>query len=188
MYVSPGSGGPGAATPSASIGNVYTVETWIYPTASSQDGELISTRYPGEYSFDMQILIGPTTGYLSNYTGIHSDIGNSSGLGWLTTSGDAPYTFALNTWYQVVEVVNIPTSSYKIYVDGALISQGAIGADYRATLTDANHRVAVGGYSPGTGGATGFFTEVTLYNKALTSCRILAQYDAGNGSAQPACT
>jgi hypothetical protein len=95
----------------------------------------------------------------------------------------------------MVTVVDGPTGTVQMYVNGVLRGTFAITVGSNPILTGAEHWVTLGNYPTAAGGTltygfTGKMTEVTFYNKALSPCRILAQYDAGSSTTltQPDCS
>jgi hypothetical protein len=198
VVISNNSNNPWETYGEATITGNYTVEAWIRPTGTSvQDTMILDARtsYGNGYGFDMQFCQNTSSGCVVS-SGIHSDIGSSSN--WDTNSADAAYTFPLNTWSQVVEEVSIaPADTYQIYVDGVLIGSGTFTNNATPVLTGAGAGIGVGSYVDGNNGNfasddafAGDIQDVSTYNKILSPCRILSQYDAGVSTTitQPDCS
>jgi hypothetical protein len=153
------------AAPSGSLSGTFTVMGWANPS-NTNPMDIVGTRGPGEYSFDMKFANGNL---------IHGDIGNGSS--WITTSADASFSYTTGTWYHVAYVVT-PTG-YSIYVNGVLVGSGTYGTS-TPLLYDSNHPIKIGQYGGGSEYFNGMIDEVRIYNRALNAAEIAACFtDSG---------
>ena len=155
------------ATPAAITGT-FTVEAWAKP-ANTNAMDVVGTRGPSDYSFDMGFSGGNT---------IHADIGN--GTSWITTTADASYTYTPGHWYHLAYVVT-PTA-YTIYINGAEATSGSYSTD-APVLTDSGHQLAIGQSGQGDTYFDGAIADVAVYPTALSATSIADDYAATSQSA-----
>jgi len=150
-----------SVTPQGSVSGQFTVVAWVN-VADTSARAIVGTRSPTDYSFDFK---------LQNGNIIHGDIGN--GASWITTSADASFTYSLNTWYQIVYVVN--TTSYTIYVNGQQVGSGTYAAN-TPLLFDSNHQIKIGQFGGGGEFFNGMIDEVRIFNRALSPSEVATLY------------
>ncbi|MCX6019170.1 MAG: hypothetical protein NTZ50_11860, partial [Chloroflexi bacterium] len=155
------------------ITGTYSVAAWVKPNRTSGTMTILSTRSPGDYSFDLK---------LSN-AAIRGSIGDGSA--WISSTADVPFAYAAGTWLHVTYVVS--ETGYTIYVNG---EQKAAGVLSRAPLLlDASHQLLVGAGRSGADPFDGMIDEVAVYHFELSALEVrrLAQTAvAGTPSAQVA--
>lgn len=147
------------------LGNSYTIELWFNPSQSHQFSSS-QQDCPIDNSCKWLIIQNGAYGIV-----LHRD-------GYLKFySGTNPYqsstknTWSANTWYHVAAVCE-NGNTWKIYLDGSLDSSGSTSC---STANWANP-LGIGYYTGSFAYFGGLIDEVKLYNRALTSAEILAEY------------
>lgn len=162
-YVSVGDAGVAAATR-------LTIETWVYPTASTA-GTVVAATQGGNFLF---LAYNPTGagGAGAKTFGVRTAANGGGG----TTTIQTLNTYAQNAWYHVVFVYT--GSGRAIYINGALENSdtdtthwGTIGTDWR-----------IGTLPSGANWFTGKLDEVAVYAAALTASEINEHYQVGLGN------
>ncbi len=152
------------------VKNSFTTCAWFNPSVLTGGPEILSSRGPGDYSFDMQLATPGNKWY--------NDIG--TGSNWIEISGYVTYNFGADTWYQGCFAVT--TTGWTAYVDGTNLGSGAYTSN-TPLLFDSTHHMFLG--QLGTGGQyfTGLMSNVQVYNASLSSNEIAALYNGGIGAA-----
>lgn len=152
-----------------SLTGTFTVEAWVYPTASSGTFGIMGSRFSADSSFDMKYMNGQ----------FHGDIG--TGSAWLSTAADTPTNYStLNTWYHVVYVVT-PTG-YTIYVNGVSAGNGS-WASSTPVLFNSTHDLCIGSSASNNFEMfQGKIDEVAIYSTALTAQQVAKHYNSGLSS------
>jgi hypothetical protein len=161
--------------PTSSFRGAFSVVAWIDNTGSTGNGEqtFFDTRDPppttaaGEYSFDFKLSFG----------NLKVDVGN--GRRWFLTGPGIPFTFQLNTWYQVAAVIH--RSFVTLYVNGRSIGSEAYPLGTGTPLLyNRSHHVYLGTNARFTTERfLGHMDEVAIYQTPLTSDEINGLYHAG---------
>jgi len=154
-----------AVLPTGSVTGSYTVAGWGQVRTNSACN-MFDTRRPTDCGFDMKF---------QNGNQIHGDIGNGSS--WITTSANADFNYAQNTWYHVAYAVT-PTS-YTIHIHNADGSEARtpVSASYGAStpvLYDSAHAINIGRYSGDGEYFDGLIDDVAIWDVALTSPQVAA--------------
>lgn len=152
------------STPSTSLSGSFTVMAWGKPS-SAATMDLVGTRGPSDYSFDMKFMGGNK---------IHSDIGNGA-TSWITTAADANFTYSAGQWYHVAYVVT-PTS-YTIYVNGNQVSSSTYASN-TPLLYNPTHYIYIGQSGGGNEFFNGNIDDVRIYSRALSATEILNLYNS----------
>lgn len=157
-----------SVTTSGSWSGKFTVSVWVKPMTTSGTLNMVSSRGPSDFSFDMKLTNGST---------IHGDIGNGSG--WLTGAADAPFSYEAGKWYNIAYVVT-PTA-YTIYADGVVKGQGTY-ASATPLLFDATHTLVLGQSGSGSEFFNGFMTSVHIFGLALSDAQVQQLYAEERGT------
>lgn len=157
----------------ASLDNLlnFTLEAWIYPTSYFDAfGQLSEIFNKG--SNKKRFFINSAVGTLGGLVGF------SDGNKPATTYTSTP--IALNQWSHVVMVYSNSTKKITIYVNGVASVNAKQTAGGGTILADSNSSPAnwvVGSYGASGNFLNGKLDGVRVYNKALTSAEVLAQYN-----------
>jgi hypothetical protein len=157
------------------VSGTYTVEAWVRPNHATDPLCIVSTRLPGEKSFDMKLSGGNL---------IHADIGD--GINWLTTSADATFNYSVGQWIHVAYVVT--PYVYKIFANGVEINSVPFmggGGPYNPLLFDATHILSIGAYSPSIELFNGDIDEVRIWNIYRSAAEIDAYKNCEISGAHP---
>ena len=147
----------------------FTYEMWVYPT-ETRNATLIYEN--GQNSFggwsDDQMGIN-NTGYFTSYVYNGGTIINSSG---------APY--AINNWYQIVNVYDNTAKVLYQYVNGVLKAQKGISKSYPGTvyLVLGGNAGNTSSYMNGLGYFKGYIKLFRGYDIALSGSQVLNNYNA----------
>jgi RHS repeat-associated protein len=152
--------------PPGSLSGSFTIEAWAKPSSLGGLG-LFGSRSPSDMGFDAYF-----TG-----SGLHGDIG--TGTSWLTTSANANFSYAANTWHHVVYAVT-PTG-YNIYIDGSQFGAGSFTGT--PLLFDSNHTLFIGSIASNSTYFNGVLDEVHLSNVTRSADWIAAEYKNQSNSA-----
>jgi RHS repeat-associated protein len=161
-----------ASVTGSSLGTIsssYTVEAWAKTTTTTAYQDIVGTRNPNNFGFDLKFGNDGQT--------LHSDIG--SGTAWLSTTADAKFPFVANQWYFIAETVG--GGSYAIYVNGVRVGSG--GYSGTALLTDATHNLYLGQYGGGGEYLAGSLDEAAVYSAVLDPATIAGQVAQGSSIA-----
>jgi hypothetical protein len=153
------------APPPGSVGGNFTVSAWANIASNAHPNNILSTRAPGETSFDMKLLNGNQ---------VHGDIGNGAGT-WGVTNADYNAPYNNNQWYHIAYVVN--NANWKVYVNGTQAATGSYGSEIRPFLWDSSRTISIGRYDGSAASneaLNGFIDEVAVYNQALAPSQITA--------------
>ena len=151
---------------SLDITPAVTIDTWVnFPTFTSYGG-IVAKRSEASARGNYYLRVGNSTGQFQLGT-FPSGVGHNI---WITTKTD----FATNTWYHLVGIIS--GSTHKIYVNGELYS-GSFGWGSGTTMVadTLNLRIGMGYDSAGEPGNVKV-SCVRIYNRALNSAEILANY------------
>ena len=151
---------------SLDITPAVTIDTWVnFPTFTSYGG-IVAKRSEATARGNYYLRVGNSTGQFQLGT-FPNGVGHNI---WVTTKTD----FATNTWFNLVGTIS--SSTHKIYVNGELYfgSFGWGGGTTMATDT-LNLRIGMGYDSSGEPGNVKV-GSVRIYNRALNSAEILANY------------
>lgn len=146
----------------------FTIELWVYPTASSDDSSPLFNREsdnPRSGWIFFQRPESPTAGW--NFRMYN---GNGSDVGWNLTGGSSE----LNTWHHLVAVWD--GSIATLYYNGANTNatNGGVGG-YRPNAGP-DQVLSVGRYDTGATAFTGGIDEIAFYNVALTPTQIATHF------------
>ena len=144
--------------PTMNIGNIYSVEFWVYRTRSGVYEDLVA-NFPTTTSFG-ELYLGGT--HITYYQSGHSVA---------TPDGSVP----ANAWSHIA--LTYDGAVDRLYVNGVLE-----GTDAPHTMIF-NNALRLGNRIPVCSQCyfIGLMDEVSLYNRALTADEILAIYNAGSG-------
>lgn len=135
----------------------FTVEAWVKPNSTTGTMNILSTRLPSEFGFDMK---------LSNGNKIYADIGNGSS--WQTYfTPFADYSYAAGEWLHVACVVT--TTSYRIYANGNQVATGSVNGN--ALLIDGTHHINIGSFNNNEF-FNGNIDDLKIWNTARTQQQI----------------
>lgn len=151
-------------TPS-SLNGSFTVAAWIKPGSLSDWNDIIYTRNPSDYGFDMKV----------NSTTILGNIGNGSG--WIVNSSN-PISLSVGNWYHLEFVVT--GTGYTIYLNGSQIASGTYASD-TPLLYDGSHQLYIAGTTTDYYD-TGLIDDVKVYNYARTQKQVVADMVGRSGS------
>ena len=150
-------------------GQAHTMESWVYPTATAQDGFIfekgvsVNTQYSNFFS--------------SGGTFYYRTIGLSTQDLTFTT---ATYVTA-NAWNHIVCTYN-GAGTKTIYVNGAQIAQATGLTGVIASSPAGYNGSSIGIYGGGSGSPSYFFngriSVIRLYNNALTLAEVIRNYNA----------
>jgi hypothetical protein len=161
-------------------GNPMTVEAWVRQSAWYSN-QAIASHW--KYDFDnpqMSASWALQTGLSNNLRVFIADSQTDVGANYIDTDTGTWNSF--NTWRHVVMVYDgsqAQANKVKVYIDGTLAGSTAYGT-LPSTLQDSTGSFSIGSF-PGLGRAmTGAIDHVKLFNRALTSDEITAEYGAQN--------
>lgn len=142
----------------------FSVSFWINPASTSGGGEDVMSEWP----------VGGSAGSFSVAT-----VGNRV-LMFLNNTSTYKYSntnaLAAGTWTHVVYVKK-STTNFDVYINGVLddgASAGSIPSSVSAATND--FEIGIGRYNTD---FNGLIDDVKIYNRALTSDEVEAQYEAG---------
>jgi Concanavalin A-like lectin/glucanases superfamily/Domain of unknown function (DUF5011)/Regulator of chromosome condensation (RCC1) repeat len=142
-----------------SITGTFTVEAWVNPANTNGFSEILSTRVPVDFTFDMQLNSG---------VGLHGDIGN--GGMWLTTAADATFAYTSNQWFHAAYVVT-PTN-YLIYANGQRVGSNSFSGGTPILYNNIHSNITLATWFPGASQLSGQLDEVRVWNIARTQAQI----------------
>lgn len=167
----------------------YTVEVWVRPVGTRGDQDpTISANYTPCFFAEIKsastankinmVLAynarGLTTGTANNSYRYEAAINNGSG--WKKYQIATNYSSDLNNWVQILSVYN--GSTVTIYRNG--VSLGTSSALGVASLSQTSAGYYIGHRWDQTDGVYGDYSKVMMYNKALTTTEVTANYNAFN--------
>ena len=146
----------------------WTFSCWVYPTAYSADG----------FYRRIWMLDGPTANNTDNPQHL-LDTGDGSAYSW--TNGNLEITGGstslLNNWVNVVMVRNGSTITQ--YIDTVADGTDTSFSIDTSNLNSGSPRFRIGSYNTGgSGDYEGNFSNMQIYNRALTTGDILQNYNA----------
>jgi hypothetical protein len=145
----------------------WTIEAWVYligTTGASQSPFYWFTGSGG-------LVLGMSSALVPNLT---------SANGASTTAIVAPGAISEYVWHQLAGTHD--GSNLRLYIDGALVT----GPTVCAASTSPTAKGSMGNQQTASGQVVNaHMTEVSLYNTALSTARILAHYNAANLKAFP---
>ena len=151
---------------SYAVNAAFSISWWFnsaYPSTTTFDSEMLSSRQPTDETFDMQ-LIGGTSPQL------HGDIGTGAGS-WLSTNVNYGFSFNQSQWYNVVTVFS--STGWSIFLNGKNVSSGTYSGT--PSLLDSNSYLDIG-----SGNGASFFdgsiADAQIYNIALSSAQVQDLY------------
>ncbi len=184
------SGAPGYLTTNAvtnlDLTGSYTVSGWVNFNSYGNVGglEIFNTRYGnvsindnGTGGMDIQ-TVGNSTGL----TGLHGDIGTSTG--WLETSADAAYPFATGKWYMVTYAVTGDANggNVVIYVNGASAATvdwtNPANTSYIPALLETGTNPSQFEIGASAGGVSAGVADFRIYNTQLSSDQVSSLYNS----------
>jgi hypothetical protein len=148
--------------------SALTINCWIRATALSGNYSSIIGKGTSDADEEYCVLILTSPSYL------YFDVG-----------GNGPYTrpsftFNTNTWYNICSVHSrtAGTSSLSLYVNGVSLSNTVINPTL--TPNDNSSPVSIGSrfHNSSTGSFNGNISQVSIYNRALTSAEVQQNYNA----------
>ncbi|MDO8539236.1 MAG: FG-GAP-like repeat-containing protein, partial [Opitutaceae bacterium] len=147
--------------------NAVTLEAWIYIRSWPQGYFLIFDKYEQTGDWGWAFAIQNGGGGISFWNGAN-------------TRATSDVTPSLNIWHHVAVVYDhaAGASAVRFYLDGALIATKASPG----ALLNTDGEPAYIGFSPGGGDeySNGPISEIRLWNRALTTAEIQANYAAAN--------
>ena len=156
-------------------GNAMTVEAWVKQDSWNGDQAIASHwNYPSSGSWALQ------TGTNNNLRVFIANSQTDVGDNYVDTDANTWNSF--NTWRHVVMVYDgtqVQAGKVKIYIDGVLVGSTAYGS-LPSSLQNSSGTFSIGSV-PGLGRALfGAIDQVKLFNRALSSTEIAAEYAAQN--------
>lgn len=155
--------------------STFTISAWVYLTRAPTFSGILGTRHGGDQTFDMKV----------NAAKVHGDIGD--GKNWIETKVNF-YTedtgtngeggkLALNRWYQIVYVIDNAAKECCLYLDADLKKRITFkGNPILMTPENTMHI----GHSSGTEFMDGKIDEIKIWNQALTTEQVQAEWAATN--------
>jgi hypothetical protein len=146
--------------PSMSLGNIFSIELWIYPTSNNNSQNVISNSYNSSSYGALLLDANSRTLYFKQ-------------AGWDRVSTGSNSFSSINSWVHIA--LTHDGFFTRIYVNGVL--KGTSGA-YRMNF---NNSLRLGFSTNGSYGYfKGLIDEVSLYGRALSIEEIQAIYNAGS--------
>jgi photosystem II stability/assembly factor-like uncharacterized protein/streptogramin lyase len=150
--------------------NTFTVSAWVNlattPGGANPYFGILSTRFGGEYTFDVKVEAGK----------VHGDVG--TGSGWINTAVDYNATLAPGSWHLVTYVIDNTAKKFSLYLDGAL--ENTIAFSGTPLLMTPGETLEIGQSFPGEF-FNGRIDEVQIYSRALAAAEVQGIFI--NGSA-----
>jgi hypothetical protein len=149
--------------------NSYTFEMWVYPRAKNNATLIYENGQNGFGGWSDDLMGINSSGYFTSYVYNGGRIVNTTGA-----------AYALNTWYQVVNVYDNTARILYQYVNGALKAQVGISRSKPGTMWLVLGAQAGNGssYMNGLGYFTGYIGAFRGYDIALTAAQVLQNYNA----------
>lgn len=181
-------------------GQPFTVELWVYPLETGSYQGIVDNAGPIPAGGNNAASYKAGWAFSQNYTPNEDDgNGTLSGalFGWSfavfngtstygSAEANAPYQYALNTWYHLVGVFDGVNA--RVYVDGVRASSDESPMPAGTSFVpDTWDPIQLGG-SRGLGGNSwkGAMSDLAIYNYALSSNQVANHYAASEGNYESA--